>query len=128
MAYWLDQLRGVLSDYYPPDGPAGVLGYLRGSGDPNVWHVMALQNKFQHMILGSLPPATEDWVAAGKPSSKDPIQTIRTADIDKDPRFIILFGGFVRRPWGRIELLDADALKYYQSTTIDRFRYNKPGR
>jgi hypothetical protein len=121
----MEQLRGVLSDYYPPDGPAGVLGYLKGSGDPNVWYVMSSQNEAQHMILGNLPPTQEDWMAAGKPSNLDQIQTIYTDLFDKDPRLVVLYGGFVRRPWGRIELLDADALKYYQSATIDSFRRNK---
>jgi len=120
--YWLDQLRQVLRDFYPPDGPADVVGYLKGSGDPNVWSLMALRQKPQHLILGSLPPTRETWVAAGKPG-QDPIQTIHTRDLD---RLIVLYGGFIYRPWGRIELLDAEALKYYQSSTIDSFRRNRP--
>lgn len=122
MVYGLDRLREVLCDYYPADGPADVVGYLKGSGDPNIWRVMARQQQPQLMVLGSLPPTQEDWVAAGKPSTQDPIQTIHTKDLDG---FIILYGGFVRRPWGRIELVDADATKYYQSSTIDNFRNNR---
>jgi hypothetical protein len=29
--YWPDQLRDVLRAFYPPEGPADVLGYLKGS-------------------------------------------------------------------------------------------------
>jgi hypothetical protein len=125
MANWLDQLRHVLGDYYPPDGPADVVGYLKGSGDPNVWRVKALQHKPQHMVLGSVLPTREEWEAAGKPG-QDAVQTIRPKDLDG---FIILYSGvMIRTPWGRIELLDADALKYYQSSTIDSFTRNLPKR
>jgi|HubBroStandDraft_1064217.scaffolds.fasta_scaffold09699_3 hypothetical protein len=122
MVYGLDKLREVLCDYYPADGAADVVGYLKGSGDPNVWRLMARQQQPQMVVLGSLPPTPEDWVAAGKPSAQDPVQTIHTKDLDG---FIILYGGFVRRPWGRIELVDADATRYYQASTIDNFRNNR---
>jgi len=92
--YWLDQLRGVLRDFYPPDVPADVVGYLKGSGDPNVWRLMALQQKPQHLILRSLLPTRETWVAAGKPG-QDPIQTIHARTLDG---FIVLYGGFIYRP------------------------------
>jgi hypothetical protein len=121
MVYGLDKLREVLGDYYPADGAADVVGYLKGSGDQNVWRVMAMQQQPQMIVLGSLPPTQEDWVAAGKPSTQEAIQTIHTKDLDG---FILIYGGFVRRPWGRIELVDADAIKCYQSSTIDRFRRN----
>jgi len=125
VAYWLNQLREVLRDYYPPDGPADVVGYLKGSGDPNDWRMKALQQKNQFMILGSIPPTKEEWAAAGK-SSQDPIQTIHPKDLDG---LIILYGGFmIRTPWGRIHLIDAETLKYYQSSTIDNFRSKRPGR
>lgn len=121
MVHGLDKLRAVLADYYPADGPADVVGYLKGSGDANIWRVMAMQNQPQMIVLGSNPPAQEDWVAAGKPLAQDPIQTVHAGDLEG---FILIYGGFVRRPWGRIELADADAIKYYQSSTIDRFRRN----
>jgi hypothetical protein len=122
---WLDQLREVLRDFYPPDGPADVLGYLKGSGDPNVWRLKALQNKPQLLILGSIPPSTREWEAAGKPGS-DQIQTILNTHMSGG--FIVLYGGMIYRPWGRIEIVDDDALKHYQSATINTFRRQIPKR
>ena len=120
MVYGLDRLREVLSDFYPDDGQADVVGYLKGTADANIWRVMARQQPAQMIVLGSVPLTQEEWVAAGKPSRQDPIQTIHTKDLDG---FVIIYGGFmVSRPWGKIELVDADAIKYYQSSTIDKFR------
>jgi hypothetical protein len=45
MEIWLDQLLEVLRDFYPQDGPQGVIGYLKGSSDPNVWRMKAVQQK-----------------------------------------------------------------------------------
>jgi hypothetical protein len=117
--YWPDQLREVLRAFYPPEGPADVLGYLKGSGDPNIWRLKAMQHKPQFLILGSTPPTAEEWVNAGKPGP-DPIQTVCTNDLWG---FIILHGALNPRPWGRIEIVDMEALNNYQSTTIDKFRH-----
>ena len=123
MPSWRDQLYRVLRDYYPPDGPVDVVGYLKGGGGPEVWRLKAFQNRPEHMILGSVQPTREAWEAAGK-SSQDVIQTVHTHDLDG---FIILYCGVIgRTPWGRIEILDADAFKNYQSSTIDVFRRNLP--
>jgi len=100
MAHWFDQLRAVLRDYYPQEGPADVVGYLRGSADPNVWRIMRFQQERHQMItLGSAPPTKEEWSAAGV-GNRGGTQTIRLNDLD---RFIVTYAGFILRPWGRIE-------------------------
>jgi len=124
MPYWIDQLRAVLSDYYPQDGPADVVGYLRGSPDPNVWRLMLAQRqRHQMLILGSLPPSAEEWSAAGV-SQRGEVQTIRLNDLSG---FIVLYGGAVLRPWGQIAVLSNEALQHYQAT-IENFRRNLPRR
>jgi|HubBroStandDraft_2_1064218.scaffolds.fasta_scaffold1454982_1 hypothetical protein len=121
VAHWLDQLRGVLSEFYPPEGPANVVGYLKGSDDPNVWRIKALQyEKPQMLVLGNTPPDAQRWVDAGKFGPADgPVSTVYPEKLNG---FIIIYGGFGPLPWGRIELLDNDALTHYQSSTIDAFR------
>ena len=124
MAYWLEQLLEVLRDFYPPDGPEGVIGYLKGTDDPNTWRLMAVQRKPQFLILGSTPPTQQEWVDAGKPY-REPIRTVRREHLDG---LIILYAGGSPRPWGRIETLDDDAIKYYQDSTINPIRRNFPKR
>ncbi|MFZ0707371.1 MAG: hypothetical protein WAM71_17355 [Candidatus Korobacteraceae bacterium] len=124
MPYWIDQLRAVLSDYYPQNGPADVVGYLRGSADPNVWRLMlAQQQRHQMLILGSLPPSAEEWSAAGV-NQRSEVQTIRLNHLSG---FIVLYGGAVLRPWGQIAVLSNEALQHYQAT-IESFRRNLPRR
>jgi hypothetical protein len=65
---WFDQLKQVLAAYYPAAGSPDVVGYLRGSVDPNVWRNMETANKRNQMVvLGSKRPTYDDWVAAGVP-------------------------------------------------------------
>ena len=122
MAYWFDQLREVLRDFYPQGSPADVVGYLQGSADPNVWRLMLSQRqRAQQMILGSVLPSNKEWSAAGV-ANRGQIQTIHLRDLNG---FIVLYDGVVFRPWGRIELLSDEALKHYH-TTIESFRRNLP--
>jgi hypothetical protein len=117
---WMIELRKVLSNFYPAEGPPDLLGYLKGSGNPDDWRIKAMQKKPQFMILGNVQPTAQDWVDAGKPGT-DPIQTIYPGDLNG---LIILYGGGRPRPWGRIEIVDNEALQHYQSATIDNFRRN----
>lgn len=121
MAHWLDQLRAVLSEFYPPDGPPDVVGYLKGSDNPDEWRIRAtVDKKPQMLVLGNTPPNPQRWVDAGKFGPADgPIHTIYPGKLNG---FIIIYGGFGPLPWGRIETLDDDALKHYQSSTIETFR------
>ena len=61
------------------------------------------------IILGSKPPTAEDWSAAGV-AQRGSDQTITQRDLSG---FIVLYGGFNRRPWGKIYVLDAEALQHF---------------
>ncbi len=122
MPNWFDQLREVLHTFYPPNGPANVVGYLQGSASPAIWRSMQTQQqRHQMLILGSQPPTQEEWSAAGV-ANRGQIQTIRLQNLDG---FIVLYGGAVYRPWGSIAILSAEALKNYH-LTIENFRRNLP--
>ena len=118
MPKWLDDLRTVLHDFYPDDGPQNVVGYLKGSADPSVWRIMAMQGREQQMVLGSVPLTVKEWVDAGKPGS-EPIQTLTP---DHFNGFIIMYNGGSPRPWGKIGIPDQETLKHYQTATLDNFR------
>ena len=53
------------------------------------------------------------------------IQTIRYADLNT---FIITYGGFIRRPWGKISTLSPDLVRDYGTVTIPQFKRNAPRR
>ena len=99
---WFDQLKNALAAYYPPGQPGDIVGYLQGSASPMIWRSMALGDRprNQMMILGSLPPTQEAWVAAGV-AQRDQIQVIRFAALNG---FIVLYGGFVLRPQVTIQV------------------------
>ena len=78
----------------------------------------------QMIILGSVPPNNEDWVAAGV-AQRRAIQTIRYADLNT---FIVTYGGFIRRPWGKISTLSMELVRDYGSVTIPQFKRNAPRR
>jgi hypothetical protein len=122
MAHWFDRLRAALRGYYPQDGPADIVGYLRGSADPNVWRIMKFQReRHQMIILGSIPPAKEEWAAAGV-GNRGETQTIRLNDLDG---FIVTYAGFVLRPWGSIEELSSELLRNYPNI-LSSFERNRP--
>ncbi len=106
---WFDDLRQALPAYYPPAGLPDVVGYLRGSKDQSVWRNMEQGSRNQMIILGSKPPTAEDWSAAGV-AQRGSDQTITQRDLSG---FIVLYGGFNRRPWGKIYVLDAEALQHF---------------
>ena len=66
------------------------------------------------IILGSVPPTNEQWVAAGVANRGD-VQTIRADDLRT---FIITYGGMVLRPWGKISILSADVFRNYGITIV----------
>jgi hypothetical protein len=119
---WFEQLRGVLVDYYPRNTPGDVVGYLRGSRDPDVWRQMSKKNREQMIILGSAPPSDGEWAAAGV-AHRDDTEVIHFGDLWG---FIISYGGFmVTRPWGKISVLEVDLFRNY-SVTLDQFRRSLP--
>jgi len=121
---WFQQLRAALPAYWPPGTPADVVGYLQGSPSAIDWRRMIQGGREQMIVLGSVPPTNEDWVAAGVAQRKA-VQTIRYADLST---FIITYGGFIRRPWGKISTLSVDLVRNYGTVTIPQFRRNAPRR
>jgi hypothetical protein len=103
---WFVDLKQALPAYYPAGGPPDVVGYLRGSVDPSVWRSMERSGRQQMLILGSKTPALEDWVAAGV-AARGTDQVVRLGNLNG---FIVLYGGFSRRPWGKIFVADAAGL------------------
>lgn len=93
---WFDRVEAVLPGYYPADRPADVVGYLRGSASQAIWHTMQQGDRlrYQMIILGSVEPARDDWVAAGV-GMRDEQQMIR---FDGLKGFIVLYGGVMYRP------------------------------
>jgi hypothetical protein len=124
---WFIQLTQALPAYYPPNMPADIVGYLRGSNDPNVWRSMEKVNsRYQMIILGSSPPTAEDWQAAGVLQRGVGQQVALT--ITDLTGFIVLYGGFNRRPWGHICTLDADAIDTFPRSIANWQRNYLPPR
>jgi len=105
---WFPQVRQTLAAYYPASQPADIVGYLQGSANPMVWRSMAQGSPARHqmLILGSVPPTQEEWIAAGV-AQRQEIQTIRLPAL---AGLIVLYGGFMLRPWGEIHPASHDAL------------------
>jgi hypothetical protein len=106
---WFDDLKQTLPAYYPLGSAPDVVGYLRGSIDPGVWRGMERSGRQQMLILGSKPPSTEDWVAAGV-AARGADQVVKFGTLTG---FIVLYGGFSRRPWGKIFVSDALGLAQF---------------
>jgi len=122
---WFEQLRAALSAYYPPGSPPDVVGYLKGSANFRVWRSMVQGGHEQMVILGSVPPTDDEWAAAGVAQRRD-VQTIRRDDLGT---FIITYGGFVSRPWGKISTAATDdVLRNYAAVTISQFKASMPTR
>lgn len=121
---WFDDIKQVLSAYYPAGGLPNVVGYLRGTKDQNVWRSMErTSSRNQMIILGSRPPTPQDWSDAGV-AQRGADQTITLGDLNG---FIVLYGGFPRRPWGKICVVDADALRFFpQQIASWRTNYRPP--
>jgi len=120
--HWFDQLRQALAAYYPAGQPADIVGYLQGSANPMVWRSMALGDRprYQMIILGSVAPSHEEWVAAGV-AQRGEIQAIRLGTLNG---FIVLYGGFMLRPWGSIHTMSQDAQTIYFPGALDSWRRN----
>ncbi len=122
---WFPQLKAALPNYYLASRPANIVGYLKGSDDPNIWRSMERdQNRNQMIVLGNTEPSDEDWVAAGV-RDRGPSKVIT---IDKLAGFIILYGGFMRRPWGKIFITDSDAETIGFPAALNSWRRNTPRR
>ncbi len=120
---WFAQLKETLARYYPADRPADIVGYLKGSTSPTVWmHMEKLQNRNQMIILGSVEPSAKEWSAAGV-EERGLSQEIKIGMLDG---FIILYGGFVYRPWGKITIKDDDCLKYGFPGSLRSWKTNMP--
>ena len=122
---WFSQLKAALPAYYLHSGPPRIVGYLKGSGDPAVWRQMERsQNRNQMIILGNTEPDDEDWVAAGVLDRG----ATKVISIDTLAGFIVLYGGFVRRPWGKIFIADHDARAIGFPAALSSWRRNTPRR
>ncbi len=95
---WFDDLKTTLPAYYPGGAAETIVGYVRGNASPSQWRSMLRQGYQQMLILGSVPPTQKHWVAAGV-AGRGTETTIRISDL---AGFIVLYGGFMYRPWGKI--------------------------
>jgi len=122
---WFPQLKAALPAYYLNNMPHGIVGFLKGSDDPGVWRQMKeSQNRNQMVILGNTEPNDEDWVAAGV-QQRGPSKAIT---INKLDGFIVLYGGFIRRPWGSIVTTNHDAETIGFPGSLSSWRRNTPRR
>ena len=119
---WFDQVKQVLPGYYRADRPADIVGYLRGSTSAMIWQQMERgpRPRNQMLILGNTEPTQEEWVAAGV-GQRGETQAIR---YDMLNGFIVLYAGFMPRPWGRIHTVSLDALTIGFPASLDDWRRN----
>ena len=119
---WFDRIKLALPEYYRSDRPNDIVGYLRGSVDPSVWRGMEATGRNQMLLLGNVEPDREDWEAAGVAQRAGQAQSVTIKTLNG---FVVLYAGFIRRPWGRIHVTSAEALTNYQ-LQIDSWTRNKP--
>ncbi len=96
--HWFERLKNCLALHYDPSFPKDVVGFLQGSQDRNVWLKMAEAGSGQMLVLGNRPPSSKEWEAAGV-AQRHNIQEIKIKDLNG---FVIVYGGFMYRPWGHI--------------------------
>lgn len=120
---WFDDLKATLPAFYPGGAADTIVGYLRGNSTASEWRSMELSGYQQMLILGSIPPTQKDWDAAGVAQRGTP-STIR---IDQLDGFIILYGGFIYRPWGKIFQIDDDALTIGFPAALQSWKRNYKG-
>ena len=119
---WLARIRTALPEFYPPDRPTDIVGYLRGSKSAHVWMSMdATRGRHQMLLMGSLPPNKREWDAAGVSQRADETQEITENDLKG---FMIVYGGFILRPWGEIHAFDAAAADRVLDTALQSWRRN----
>jgi hypothetical protein len=122
---WFEQVRRALPAYYPEVGDATIVGFLQGSASPAVWKQMAdIQGRHQMLILGNQEPNREDWMAAGV-AQRGSVQAIHIHDLGG---WIVLYGGFVRRPWGQLHEITPDALTLGFPGSLQSWKNNTPRR
>jgi hypothetical protein len=78
------------------------------------------QPRHQMIILGSVEPTRDDWVAAGV-GMRGEQQTIRFDGLNG---FIVLYGGFMYRPWGQIHLATPDAVTIGFPSSLNDWKRN----
>jgi hypothetical protein len=115
---WFDELKNALPGYYSKNDT--IVGYLRGNSTAAEWRSMERQGYQQMIILGSTPPTQAQWVAAGVAGRG----TQSTIQISQLTGFIILYGGFMLRPWGKIFELDNDALTIGFPSSLQSWQRN----
>lgn len=118
---WFDDLKTTLPTYYPGGPTDTVVGYLRGSADPAVWQTMEMTRTAQAIMLGSVLPTKRDWDAAGVAQRGDQ----QTITITMLAGFIVLYDGFMYRPWGKIFVKDDDATRTFPHSLESWRRNNK---
>jgi len=123
---WFQQLRQALSAYYVASRPVDIVGYLRGNGTPVQWRQMAnaVPPHHQMLILGNVEPSREEWAAAGV-AGRGTQFTVTTSMLTG---FIVLYGGFMLRPWGQIHLATPDALNIGFKGSLQSWIRNAPRR
>lgn len=118
---WFVQLKQALPGYYAPGRPADIVGYLRGSVDPAVWRQMAQsQGRHQMLILGNAEPTQKEWDAAGV-GQRGASQPVRFASL---AGLIVLYGGFMLRPWGQIHPTTPEALSTGFPASLQSWKRN----
>ena len=119
---WFDQVKQVLPGYYVAGQPADIVGYLRGSASPAIWRAMQQGNRprNQMLVLGNREPSREEWIAAGV-EQRGEQHVIRFAELTG---FIVLYGGFMLRPWGRIHTISPEALTVGFAASLNDWRRN----
>jgi hypothetical protein len=113
-----------LSAYYSGSQPDEIVGYLQGSKDPMVWYKMLLGGRQQMIILGSAEPTAKEWEAAGV-AQRGAVQAIRLSELAGNG-FMIVYGGVVLRPWGKIVRFEKSIEDNYETNTLSNFRRNLP--
>lgn len=101
---WITQLKEALRDHYDPARNEDIVGYLRGTGSAAAWRQMDEAGRGQMIVLGNRPPTEEEWVAAGVAQRVGEV-TVTSAMLKG---FMILYGGFMYRPWGHIVVPNED--------------------
>ena len=122
---WIIQMKSTLRDHYDPARDESIVGFLRGTGNPAIWRSMHGAGSGQMIILGNRPPSNEDWIAAGVAQRGTEV-TVTTPML---LGFMVLYGGFMFRPWGHIVVPNSDVLTYGFPGSLQSWQRNyKPPR
>lgn len=99
---WFDDLKACLGPHYTSAFAPDIVGYLQGSPSPTVWQAMDQAGSGQMIVLDNRPPSAAEWQAAGV-AQRNQVQEIRLAAL---AGFIVVYGGFMFRPWGHVVVAD----------------------